>query len=127
MRPYAERHGLSMLQLACAWNLSHTPVRCVAPTLIQEDGTDARAIEQKRAELAAVTAQSPLSEREVKEIAAIGDNRGRMALKGASAEYAGRPVADRWGLDSELFAVAARWDIDPGRDLVKHELSAVNR
>ncbi|HMH48026.1 MAG TPA: aldo/keto reductase, partial [Solirubrobacteraceae bacterium] len=33
MRPYAERHGLSMLQLACAWNLSHPPVRCVAPTL----------------------------------------------------------------------------------------------
>jgi aryl-alcohol dehydrogenase-like predicted oxidoreductase len=127
MRPYAERHGLSMLQLACAWNLSHTPVRCVAPTLIQEDGTDTRAIEQKRAELAAVTARSPLDDREVKEIAAIGDNRGHMALKGASPEYTGRPAADRWGLDSELAAVAARWDIDPGRDLVKHELSAVNR
>jgi aryl-alcohol dehydrogenase-like predicted oxidoreductase len=127
MRTYAERHGLSMLQLACAWNLSHPPVRCVAPTLIQEDGTDARAIEQKRAELAAVTARSPLSDREVKEIAAIGDNRGGMTLKGASPEYAGRPAADRWGLDSELSAVAARWDIDPGRDLVKHELSAVNR
>jgi aryl-alcohol dehydrogenase-like predicted oxidoreductase len=35
MRPYAERHGLTMLQLACAWNLSLSPVRCVAPTLIQ--------------------------------------------------------------------------------------------
>ena len=28
MRPYAERHGLSMLQLACAWNLAH-PVRAL--------------------------------------------------------------------------------------------------
>ena len=37
MRPYAERHGLSMLQLACQWNLAHPAVRCVAPTLIQEE------------------------------------------------------------------------------------------
>ena len=38
MRPIAERHGLTTLQLACAWNLAHAPVRCVAPTLIQEPG-----------------------------------------------------------------------------------------
>ena len=30
MRPIAERHGLSMLQLACAWNLAHEAVACVA-------------------------------------------------------------------------------------------------
>ena len=52
MRPYAERHGLTVLQLACAWNLAHPPVRCVAPTLIQEAGEVARPIEDKRAELA---------------------------------------------------------------------------
>src|SRR6202163_2837628 len=52
MRPYAERHGLSMLQLACAWNLAHPAVRCVAPTLIQESGRTARPVESKRAELA---------------------------------------------------------------------------
>ena len=56
MRPYAERHGLSMLQLACAWNLAQPAVRCVAPTLIQEAGAGARPIEDKRAELAAVGA-----------------------------------------------------------------------
>src|SRR5271156_5007682 len=60
MRPIAERHGLSMLQLACAWNLALPGVRCVAPTLIQESGTGGssmpRPIEDKRAELAAVTA-----------------------------------------------------------------------
>ena len=66
MRPYAERHGLSMLQLACQWNLAHPAVRCVAPTLIQEaaasDGGGGgrgsqlapRPIEDKRAELAAL-------------------------------------------------------------------------
>ncbi len=127
MRPYAERHGLSMLQLACAWNLAHPAVRCVAPTLIQESGAGARAIEQKRAELAAVTARSPLSDEEVREIAAIGDNSGCMALKGASPEYEGTPVADRWEVDDELSAVAARWDVEPERDLLKHEHSTVNR
>src|SRR5919199_1699077 len=44
MRPIAERHGLTLLQLACAWNLAQAPVRCVAPTLIQEPGADARPI-----------------------------------------------------------------------------------
>ena len=57
MRPYAERHGLSMLQLACQWNLAHPAVRCVAPTLIQESGPDARPIEDKRAELAALPSE----------------------------------------------------------------------
>jgi aryl-alcohol dehydrogenase-like predicted oxidoreductase len=122
MRPFAERHGLTMLQLACAWDLAHEPVACVAPTLIQESGPGARPVEDKRAELAAVRAPSPLSAEEVAAIAAIGENRGCMALKGASAEYEGDPVADRWALDDELAALARRWRIEPGRDLVKHDL-----
>lgn len=121
MRPYAERHGLSMLQLACAWDLAHAPVGCVAPTLIQESGAGAKPVEAKRAELAGVSARSPLSAEEVAAIAAIGDNRGCMALKGATPEYEGTPVADRWALDGELATVALRWQIEPGRDLVKHD------
>jgi aryl-alcohol dehydrogenase-like predicted oxidoreductase len=121
MRPFADRHGLSMLQLACAWDLAHAPVGCVAPTLIQERGLDARPIEDKRAELAAVRSPSPLSAEEVREIRAIGDNRGCMALKGASPEYEGAPVADRWALDDQLAALAIRWRIEPGSDLVKLE------
>ncbi len=38
MRPIAQRHDLTMLQLACAWDLAHPAVACVAPTLIQEGG-----------------------------------------------------------------------------------------
>ena len=68
LRPYAERHGLTPLQLACAWNLSHPAVRCVAPTLIQEAGPQAKPIEEKRAELAAVPVRSPLTPDEVAEI-----------------------------------------------------------
>jgi aryl-alcohol dehydrogenase-like predicted oxidoreductase len=118
MRPYAERHGLSMLGLACAFNLAHPDVRCVAPTLIQESGPHARPIEEKRAELAAFPAgHAELSAEELQAIRAIGQNNGCMALKGASAEYEGPPLADRWALDGELSAVAARWGIDPVEDL----------
>src|SRR3954468_8998479 len=78
MRPIAERNGLTMLQLACAWNLSHEPVACVAPTLIQELGEGGRPIEDKRAELAAVSGPV-LTAEEVAEIRAIGDNTGSMA------------------------------------------------
>ena len=58
MRPIAERHGLTTMQLACQWNLAHPAVRCVAPTLIQEAGPAARPIEDKRAELAALPASA---------------------------------------------------------------------
>ena len=150
MRPYAERHGLSMLQLACQWNLAHAAVECVAPTLIQESASIAsrpsasegrasdtgasdtgaseadasgvgatRPIESKRAELASLPRELLLSDAEVSELRAIGDNRGSMTLKGASFEYEGEPLADRWELDDELQDLAARWRIAPRRDLVK--------
>jgi aryl-alcohol dehydrogenase-like predicted oxidoreductase len=123
MRPYAERHGLTMLQLACLWNLAHPAVRCVSPTLIQELGagetTIPRAIEDKRAELAAVAELAPLSRAEVEEIGAIGDNSGCMTLKGGSPEHSGARSADRWELDEQLAAAAARWSIDPERDLAR--------
>jgi len=124
MRPIAERHGLSMLQLACMWNLAQPAVRCVAPTLIQEtasNGATPRAIEDKRAELGALAgAGQALSAQELATIRAVGDNTGCMTLKGASLEHIGAPRADRWGLDEELAAVAERWGVDPRRDLVAH-------
>ncbi len=119
VRPYAERHGLTPLQLACAWNLAHAGVACVAPTLIQEAGPDTKLIEAKRAELAAVPVESPLTPTEVAEIRAIGDNRGSMALKGATPDHEGEERADRWGLDPAKGALAERWGIDPERDLRK--------
>src|SRR5215212_10634306 len=64
LRPIAARHSLTPLQLACAWNLAHPAVACVAPTLIEEPG-GAKPIERKRAELAGVPAGSPLSAEEL--------------------------------------------------------------
>ncbi len=118
MRPIAARHDLTLLQLACAWNLAHPAVRCVAPTLIQEEGTGARPVEAKREELAALPPVSPLTADEVAEIRAIGDNTGSMALKGAAPDHEGEPRPDRWPLTPELEALAARWGIEPARDLV---------
>lgn len=178
MRPIARAHDLTMLQLACAWDLAQVPVRCVAPTLTQESasprdpsmtagtgnpsmsagtgdlsmsaGTGAggetgvrdggaraagagdgegggrlpRLIEDKRAELAAVATLpgvldggSPLSAEEVRQIRAIGENTGCMALKGASVEHEGPARPDRWELDEALTETAGRWGINPARDL----------
>jgi len=119
MRPIAERHGLTMLQLACTWNLAHEPVACVAPTLIQEPGEGARPIEDKRADLAAVPERPVLDPAEVDEIRAIGDNTGSMALKGAAPDFEGEALPDRWPISAELSALAGRWGIDPPRDLAR--------
>ncbi|MGZ4176239.1 MAG: aldo/keto reductase [Solirubrobacteraceae bacterium] len=118
MRPIADRAGLSMIQLACQWNLAHGPVACVAPTLIQEVGSGVKRIEDKRAELAALPAEPRLTADDVETIRRLGDNTGCMALKGASPQHTGEEQPDRWTLDDRLATVAQRWDIDPERDLV---------
>jgi aryl-alcohol dehydrogenase-like predicted oxidoreductase len=119
LRPVAERHGLTMLQLACEWNLAHAPVQCVVPTLIQEAGDGAKAVEAKREELASLPDPNPLTGDEVAQIRAIGDNSNCMALKGASPEHEGDAQPDRWPLNDHLVDVAVRWDIHPGEQLVQ--------
>jgi aryl-alcohol dehydrogenase-like predicted oxidoreductase len=119
MRPIAQHAGLTLIQLACQWNLAHGPVACVAPTLIQEVGPHARTIEDKRAELAALPAELRLSDDDVAEIRRLGDNTGAMALKGASPQHSGEEQPDRWGMDAHLEHVAQRWQIEPDRDLAQ--------
>ncbi len=116
--PFAERAGLTPIQLACQWNLAHPAVECVAPTLIQEVGPEARSIEDKRAELGALPAERCLSAEDVAAIRALGDNTGSMVLKGASPAFEGDEQPDRWGLSDDLVAAGSRWGIDPARDLV---------
>ncbi|MFL5845356.1 MAG: aldo/keto reductase [Solirubrobacteraceae bacterium] len=117
MRPIAERHGLTSLQLACQWNLAHDAVASVVPTLIQEAGPHARPVEEQRAELAALPQEILLSDDEVAEMRRIGDNTGSMTLKGGVPDHEGETKPDRWALDEHLAGVAGRWGIDPARDL----------
>jgi aryl-alcohol dehydrogenase-like predicted oxidoreductase len=116
--PFAERTELTPIQLACQWNFAHPAVECVAPTLIQEVGPGARPIEEKRVELASLPADQRLSDADVAEIRAIGDNTGSMVLKGASPAFEGDEQPDRWQLSPELAEAGSRWGIDPARDLV---------
>ncbi len=120
IRPIAEKHGLTMLQLACAWNLSHAPVKSVIPTLIQEglqtNGVIPKTIEAKIDELAGLP-EVVLSAEEIAHIAEIGNNKGCMELKGGNPGHAGEPQPDRWAVSSELLDIATRWAIDPHRDL----------
>jgi aryl-alcohol dehydrogenase-like predicted oxidoreductase len=117
LRPIAQRAGLTPLQLACQWDLAHPSVECAVPTLIQEIGEGARPIEEKRSELSALPPENRLSDGEVDEIRAIGDNTGCMALKGATPDHIGQERPDRWPVSSELAEVASRWGIDQERDL----------
>jgi aryl-alcohol dehydrogenase-like predicted oxidoreductase len=113
LRPIAERHGLTLLQLAAQWNLAHEAVASVVPTLIQERWDGAKPVEAQREELASVPAEVVLGDDEVAAIRAIGDNTGSMALKGGVPDHEGEPRPDRWSLDDELAAVASRWEVDP--------------
>ncbi len=120
MRPIAEKHGLTMLQLACAWNLSQAPVKSVIPTLMQEtaqvNGVTPKTIEAKIDELAALPSIT-LTADEVERMFEIGNNKGCMELKGGNPAHAGEPLPDRWPLNDELLEIAARWKIEPARDL----------
>jgi hypothetical protein len=66
-----------------------------------------------------VRGPSVLSAEEVAAIRAIGDNRGSMLLKGAAPDFEGEPLPDRWPITPELIALAARWGIEPIKDLSK--------
>src|SRR6185295_2801265 len=122
LRPFAHKHNLTMLQLACIWNLSRPAVRSVIPTLIQEVGADAKRIETKIDQLAAVGADArlaslKLSAEEIHQVEEIGNNKGCMDLKGANPAHTGDAQPDRWSLNKDLELVAQRWGIDPAKDL----------
>ena len=116
MRPIAQKHGLTMLQLACLWTLAQTAVKSVIPTHIQEVGTGSKPIEAKIDELAALP-DVQLTPDEIETMRRIGDNKGCMHLKGSNPQYTGEAQPDQWPMTPELEAVAKRWGVDPQADL----------
>jgi aryl-alcohol dehydrogenase-like predicted oxidoreductase len=117
MRPIAKAHNLTMLQLACIWDLSQPAVHSVIPTLIQEIGPEAKPIEKKVEELAALP-DFKLTAEESRQIMEIGNNKGCMSLKGGNPEHQGETLADRWPVTPELEQTGKRWGVTPERDLV---------
>jgi aryl-alcohol dehydrogenase-like predicted oxidoreductase len=116
LRPIAKKYGLSLLQLASVWTLNQPAMKCVVPTLIQEIGEGARAIEAKLDDLAGVP-DLRLTDEELALIAQIGDNTGCMKLKGAHPQHQGDDLPDNWALDAEAHQQAQTWNIVPERDL----------
>ena len=116
MRDIAAKHKVTMLQLACLWNLSQPGVKSVIPTLIQESGENAKPIETKVDELASLP-DLKLSAEECEFIREIGNNTGCMDLKGANRAHVGEPQPDRWGLTHDHELAAKHWGIDPDADL----------
>ena len=107
MRPLAEKYGLSMLEFACVWNLSHPAVQSVVPTFIQEAGDGARLIEEKIREFAKLP-DVRFTTAEVDSIRKIGDNTGCMTLKGASKRHATSERPDEWPMREDLLELAER-------------------
>jgi aryl-alcohol dehydrogenase-like predicted oxidoreductase len=110
MRPVAENHGLSLLQFAAIWNLSHPAVESVVPTFIQEAGDGARLIEDKIREFAALP-DIRLSPEEVEIVRQIGDNTGCMQLKGASKRHATSERPDEWPMRDDLLVIAGKYEL----------------
>jgi aryl-alcohol dehydrogenase-like predicted oxidoreductase len=110
MRPVFEKHGLTLLQFASIWNLSHPAVESVVPTFIQEAGEGARPIEDKIREFAALP-DIRLSANEVEAVRQIGDNTGCMMLKGASKRHASSERPDEWPMRGDLLELAGRYGL----------------
>ncbi len=107
MMPVAEKHGLTLLQFASVWNLSHPAVESVVPTFIQEAGEGARPIEEKIREFAALP-DVRLTAEEVEWVRQIGDNTGCMMLKGASKRHQTSERPDEWPMRPDLLELACR-------------------
>lgn len=116
LRPIAQQHGLTPLQFACGWCLQQPAIESVVPTLIEEQAAEAKSISAKLRELAELKPVT-LTEEELGLISRVGDNRGCMALKGASVRHTADPLPDQWSVTRDLAQVAERWKIDPSQDL----------
>ncbi len=90
LRDIAAKHNLTMLQLACLWNLSQPGVKSVIPTLIQEVGAGAKPDPETKVDELASLPELKLTEEEREFIGEIGDNTGCMELKGANRAHSGR-------------------------------------
>lgn len=110
MRPFMKKRGLTPIQFASVWNLSHSPVESVVPTFIQEAGDELRPIEEQIKDFARLP-ESVLNPNELEKVREIGDNTGCMPLKGASQRHERSERPDEWPMREELLELAERYGI----------------
>lgn len=113
IRPLVEKHGLTPLQYAANWNLSHPAVKCVIPTFVQEPGEGARSIESKIEEMAALPLVD-LEPGEVETVRQLGDNTDCMLLKGASQRHEVSERCDEWPMRPDLLETARTHHLGTG-------------
>jgi len=111
MRPVAEKYGLSLLEFAAIWNLSHPAVESLVPTFMQEVSDGARPIEDKIRDFAKLPADIRFTPEEVEQVSRIGDNTGCMMLKGASQRHTEHLRPDEWPMRPDLLELAARYGL----------------
>ena len=111
MRSIADKYGLSLLEFASIWNLSHPAVESLVPTFMQEVTEGARPIEDKIRDFAKLPTDVRFTAEEVEEIRQIGDNVGCMMLKGASQRHTEHLRPDEWPMRSDLLELAARHEL----------------
>lgn len=111
MKPLAEKYGLSLIQFASIWNLSHPAVESVVPTFIQEAGEGFRSIDEQIRDFAALPEGVRLTAEEVEQVRQIGDNTGCMMLKGASKRHQVSERPDEWPMRDDLLALAGRYGL----------------
>jgi len=115
MNPIREKYGLTWIQFAAIWNLSHPAVKSVVPTFLQEaasDQADAKPIKDQISEIGALP-EIRFTPEEVEEIAKLGDNTGCMTLKGASERHNETPSErpDEWAMRDDLLSVASQYGL----------------
>ena len=101
----AERHNMSVMQLATSWALSQKAVGIVTPTFVKEQGEQIDDVFSRVRDVAN-TPLLQLSLAECAEIECIGDNTGCMPMKGASKRYKNERRPDEWEMRPELQMIA---------------------
>jgi len=111
----ASRHGVNGWELLAAWTTSHAPVFTYAPRTLPS--AEQSLEETVRALGAAVPLPAENASEAFAELRQIGENKGRVPLKGGTQQFQGAIQAEQWPLDEALVATAARHGIVPDRDL----------
>lgn len=109
----AGRHGLDGWQLLTAWTTSREPVISYAPRLLP---SASQSVEEVIRAAGCAHSQSAAVESAFGELRQLGENKGRVALKGGTQQFQGKPQAEQWPLDPELVETAARHQLVLDRD-----------